>query len=266
MPRKLKARVCEYCSKQFYLIRRKFCCDECMLLGREDNRVARGKKISISRKKYLKANPEAHNWSRMHKKSAPCDKFKDELTDHNISFIEEYQPLEDRYFKLDIAFPDKKIGIEINGNQHYNADGTLAEYYQDRHDLIEKAGWKIYEYHYSMPYDPLITSQIIKTLKDGHELGDIDYSFYIQKRKNRNKYGTRQDYKKARFTESAEKEIPNVKLVLESNIDFSRSGWVSKVAEIIGKKPQKVNKWMKRYMATFYENSCFKRKSQLTNN
>lgn len=32
-------------------------------------------------------------------------------------------PLDDRSFSLDIAFPEKKIGIEVNGNQHYERNG-----------------------------------------------------------------------------------------------------------------------------------------------
>ena len=30
-----------------------------------------------------------------------------------------------------------RIGIEINGNQHYERNGKLKKYYQDRHDHIE---------------------------------------------------------------------------------------------------------------------------------
>ena len=53
----------------------------------------------------------------------------------------------DNASNIDIAFPDIKLGIEINGNQHYNSDGTLKDYYQERHNLIEEAGWKLLEVH-----------------------------------------------------------------------------------------------------------------------
>ena len=55
-------------------------------------------------------------------------------------------------FSIDIAFPDIKFGIEVNGNQHYNSDGTLKPYYKERHDLIEKSGWILLELHYSSCY------------------------------------------------------------------------------------------------------------------
>jgi len=47
--------------------------------------------------------------------------------------------------------------------------------------------------------------------------------------------------------------------VLESDIDFSKFGWVTKVSKVLNISPQKVNKWMKRYLPDFYENKCFKR-------
>lgn len=50
--------------------------------------------------------------------------------------------------------------------------------------------------------------------------------------------------------------VEKVKL---SNIDFSKFGWVGKVAIVINKHSQKVNGWMKKYMPDIYENA-FKRK------
>jgi hypothetical protein len=51
-----------------------------------------------------------------------------------------------------------------------------------------------------------------------------------------------------------------VKLITDSEIDFSRHGWVSAVSSLIDKKPQKINTWMKRFMSDFYNVKCFKRK------
>jgi hypothetical protein len=48
--------------------------------------------------------------------------------------------------------------------------------------------------------------------------------------------------------------------VENSDIDFSKFGWVSEVSKIIGITPPKVNLWMKRHMKDFYEDRCFKRK------
>lgn len=117
--------------------------------------------LSEKRKDFLKRNPDKHPWKRHDKfKSIPCELLKKRLTQECLNFVEEHQPLQDRFFAIDIAFPESKLGIEINGQQHYNKDGTLKKYYQERHDLIEQQGWKIIEYHYSKCKEPFITHLI----------------------------------------------------------------------------------------------------------
>lgn len=144
-------------------------------------------KLSKIRKEYLKNNPDKHPWKNNSKfKSVPCEKFKEKLRLENISFVEEYQPLiPENYYSIDIAFPDKKIGIEINGNQHYNSDKSLKPYYQQKHDKLVNNGWKIFEYHYSIVYCEKTLNEIVDTLKNDYNLDDVDYSFYlIKKREN----------------------------------------------------------------------------------
>lgn len=118
-------------------------------------------KVSNGRKKYLLEHPDEHPWKRNDKFiSKPCEHLKELLKQNNISFEEEYSPLKDRNFSIDIVFLDKKIGIEINGNQHYDSNGKLNQYYQERHDLIEQNGWKLYEIHYAYVYKDDIIDKI----------------------------------------------------------------------------------------------------------
>lgn len=49
-----------------------------------------------------------------------------------------------------------------------------------------------------------------------------------------------------------------VELVRASGIDFHKFGWVNKVASLTGKKPQKINAWMQRYVPELYQ-IAFKR-------
>lgn len=109
------------------------------------------KLLSEKRRNFLLNNPEKHPWRNKNKNiSKPCEKIKQFLITNNFVFKEEFQPLTDRFFSIDIAFNDIKLGIEINGNQHY-ADisaGLLTEYYQSRHDLIEQSGWRLLEIPY----------------------------------------------------------------------------------------------------------------------
>ncbi len=55
-------------------------------------------------------------------------------------------------------------------------------------------------------------------------------------------------------------EKEKIELILKSDINFNKIGWVNEVSKIIDKSPQKVNIWMKRFMNNFYNEKCFKRK------
>lgn len=117
--------------------------------------------MSNSRKRWLRENPDRHPWKKNSKfVSAPCEVLKRRLIDAGLTFVEEYVPLSDRHFAIDIAFTDAKLAIEVNGNQHYDEHGTLKSYYQERHDLIEGAGWHVLELHYASCFEPHIEKTV----------------------------------------------------------------------------------------------------------
>lgn len=248
-------KLCNFCGKEHSRKRSKYCSVDCgnSAKSSEENR----KKISDSRKKFLKENPDKHPWKNKDKfVSHPCESLKQHLKSRNIVFVEEWMPLEDRFYSIDIAFPDIKLGIEVNGNQHYNSDGTLKDYYKKRHDLIVSAGWVLIELHYSMCYNFEYVDSIIENRVQP------DYSEYFaikELKKNKNKVLPRgQKIKQIydlKWEEYKEK-------IIKSGIDFSKFGWVKEVAEILGLPSQNVNKWMKRYLPDFYEKYCFKRKQK----
>lgn len=118
--------------------------------------------LSKNRTEYLEKNPDKHPWKNNSKfTSEPCELLKRKLREAGIKFSEEYRPLAKRFFSIDISFPDKKIGIEVNGNQHYNPDKTLKKYYQDRHDLIIESGWILIE----LPYIEVFRDDIVQEIK-----------------------------------------------------------------------------------------------------
>lgn len=245
---------CLSCGNIVVEKRRKYCSADCRLKAYASDEYRN--KISTSRRKFLSDNPDKHPWKNSSKfKSAPCEALKKYLTSRNIKFVEEWQPLPDRYFAIDIAFPDTKLGIEVNGNQHYDRDGSLRKYYKDRHDLITAAGWKLIELHYSSCYDESLLDLIINVGEQP------DYSEYFKLREDRiNAKRTLPRGEKNRI-KTDEKWEPFKSVVENSNIDFGKFGWVSEVATLLNIKPQKVNGWMKRYLPDIYENKCFKRKA-----
>lgn len=225
------------------------------------------KESSEKRKAWLKNNPEKHPWRKSDKfRSVPCELLKEKLRESNISFFEEVLVSEEINYSVDILIPSKNLVIEVNGNQHYNPDGTLKEYYQNRHDFIKSLGWEILELHYSLVYDPNILQKLISETPSEC----INLPFYIREKKQDNrKYGDFSKYKEyLRSSEHKENVLQKwrlenekyISLVLSSGIDFSKNGWVKLVSNIINQKTQKVNIWMKRMMPDFYEEKCYKRK------
>lgn len=123
-------------------------------------------KMSNTRLKYLKENPDKHPWKYLSKfTSIPCEHFKELLTNRGIMFDSEYKPLENRMFSVDVVILEKKIGIEINGNQHYDYDGNLKPYYQERHNLIVAAGWELLEIPSKKVYNKEFVEELINLLK-----------------------------------------------------------------------------------------------------
>ena len=147
---------------------------------------ARGR-MSIAAKKRAIERPELNPWRRDgHLKSPPCEFLKKIFRESGLVFIEEYVPLTDRAFSLDIAFPEKKIGVEVNGNQHYDkTTGLLAPYYKERHYLIEGAGWRLVELHFSMVYDKGFIGGLINDLKNDGVTVEIDPLMYEESRLKR---------------------------------------------------------------------------------
>lgn len=158
----------------------------CVYLGMSHRHTeATKKKLSEQKINFYKAHPEKHHWKRHDKfKSIPCEKLKAWMTSKDVVFISEYSiPDLTRSFSIDIAFPDKMVGIEINGNQHYNPDGSLKPYYQIRHNLIEAAGWKLYELHYSVCFHLDEFEALLPTIMNSPCKATFDYFNYKPKPK-----------------------------------------------------------------------------------
>lgn len=174
--KKYQRKFCSLCGKEIFSNERRKRCDEC---GHKHTEKTK-KFMSIKRISWLKKNPEKHPWKKKDKFiSIPCENFKRYLDSVGLSYVSEYDTYEEtnRNFSIDIAFPDLKIGIEINGNQHYNKDGTLKQYYQKRHDIIEAAGWKILEIHYLSCFKEKNMKEIIQFYKQP------DYTEYFKTKK-----------------------------------------------------------------------------------
>lgn len=188
------------------------------------------KKLSDSLKRYFAENKDKHPWKNSKKFiSAPCEFLKNELRQRNIQFVEEYTPFDDYAYAIDISWPDIKIGIEVNGNQHYNSDFTLKEYYQKRHNIFEERGWKLFEIYYKHVY-----SLNIDTFFDENNLNvyDKDYTSYIINNKKKISKKITEAQKRKQELRNTNKNI-FIDLKENSNIDFTKFGWAEQSKKYI---------------------------------
>lgn len=216
-------------------------------------------KISNSRKKYLQEHKNEHVWKRNTKFiSIPCQNLKNKFTELGISFIEELTPFNDYNYSVDIAWPDIKVGIEVNGNQHYNSDGSLIEYYQNRHNIFEERGWKLFEIHYSKCYNININNfQDILNL----DIYDKEYiKDYFNKKINKSILYLENKKKKEEEKQNKINFYKNsiISLINDSNIDFSKFGWVGKAQKYLNKNfgillKGNISRFIKEYYPEFFE-------------
>lgn len=249
--KKYQKKYCNLCGKEIIGLDRRRRCNECRYKHSNETKT----RMSEKRKQWLKINPEKHPWKKSNKFiSKPCQLFKKYLDSINLKYISEYNMYDEtkRNFSIDIAFPDKKIGIEINGNQHYNKNGTLKQYYQRRHDIIEACGWKLLEIHYLSCFKKENLEKIIMHYEQP------DYTVYFSKRCSHAEIKIKQK----QITKN--KELQQIQKrrerILNSGIDFSKSGWVGKIAKLENISHTTVKKFMRRYLKDFYLNNCFIRK------
>jgi very-short-patch-repair endonuclease len=131
------------------------------------------RKISENRKIHLSKNKENHVWRRNTKfKSTPCEILKEYLKSKLLKFEEEFTDhgVDGRYFSIDIAFPEKKLALEVNGNQHYESKNVLKPYYKERENLLVSKGWKVIQIHYSLCFNKEELEKIYKmALQEGFE-------------------------------------------------------------------------------------------------
>jgi very-short-patch-repair endonuclease len=209
--------------------------------------------LSVKRKEFLMKNPDKHNWKNSSKKkSEPCEFLKNLLQENNIPFIEEYQPLlnQQRFYSIDISWPHLKIGIEINGRQHYNADGTLAKYYQERHDLIEKEGWKLHEIYYMKVFNQIKIMYFIQNiLNENKDILNIEEMNKVQQFRESNKVKHTQ-YTYGPIWHKNMARISSRKVVRPSKEELEKMLWeepTSTIAKKYGLSDNAITKWAKAY-------------------
>lgn len=123
-------------------------------------------KISQIRKEFLKNNPDKVPYKLYHssKESYPEKYFAEVFEKENIK-VERYTPIS--YYELDFCIPDKRINIEIDGDQHY-LDNKVKNSDNNRNSYLENNGWETIRIRWSdyQKLDFEAKSKYISELKD----------------------------------------------------------------------------------------------------
>ena len=212
--------------------------------------------LSEKRKQWLLEHKDQHVWRRDSKfLSEPCENLKQYLKDKGINFVEEYEPFDDINYCLDIAWPDEKIAIEVNGNQHYNQDGSLSKYYQKRHNLFVKRGWKIFEIHYTKCYNININdfNDILKLpIYDKEYVGKYFSKKEIKEKENLIKQQVKQNKLELKQQEYNKRKQIIENLINNSGIDFTKSHWSTDAYNYLLSRNELFNKGIFRMIKYYF--------------
>lgn len=156
-------------------------------------------------------------------------------------------------FFLDLAWPDKKCYIEVNGEQHYTKEGILHD--GEREQILKEEGWFLISKIRWKDFQKLPLNQresFIEGLKISIENRKVIECPIIENNKS--------PYKETPYKEKWN-NLKKVRweLIQESQIDFQKFGWVKKISEIFGIAENKAGKYIRKNYPDFYE-TCYKRK------
>ena len=142
-------------------------------------------------------------------------------------------------YKLDFAFLDLKLDIEIDGMQHYTKEDVIDRD-KTRERILIGSGWTIYRI---ASKDFLTRPQVVFKLFEEFILGNFDKQksyIYLGQVINGDK----------QWADEREQKI------LNSGIDFSKIGWTIKLGEHLGICSSTALRWVQNNMPKFYKEKC----------
>ena len=283
--------VCQYCGKEIgnkgcLVLHERKCIKNPnnILSEKQKEKLLKPKNIKkkLSEEHKQKIRESYYKWMNEHHddfikyssgQSSLCENFKNKLKENNLSFIEEFTPFyPESGYRLDVAFPDDKIGIEINGTQHYNSNGELNENTLKKQKYFEDRGWKIIQVYYkdAIKENPKSLKEILNLPIRNKEYikEDIDTRILYKKEKEKLKI-EKQNNKLILLEEKENKRKEIIKnLINNSNIDFSKQGWTNDCLKYLKTRNELYSKHIfqqiRKYFPEFLkQDNVFKRKGSI---
>jgi len=209
-------------------------------------------KISESRKKYLMENPHMVPYKLNHssKISYPERYFLRVLK----GFIFQYK-VPGTLYEIDFANQERKIAIEIDGEQHYG-DKKMVEHDLKRDGILKDLGWETIRIRWSQ-FRSLEKDQrtsVIDKIMSFTIDSEKDIVFFYNHRKE-----IEMEEKKMKKEKKEELIDEKRQIILNSEINFSRFGWVAEVSKLLNLAPNSGGRWIRKNMPDFYESNCYKK-------
>ena len=210
------------------------------------------RKISAARKKFLDNNPDKVPYILAHssKKSWPEKFFEELLVQNGITGWQYNYPF--KRYRLDFAFPELKVDIEIDGSTHFLLD-KVKQIDLERDTILKENGWRVLRIDARLLYSNIddVLSRVLDFIKDDRIFGVLEAPKKLPREKK--------ILGKALKERNTQLNLENIQKVASSDIDFSKLGWVTEVSLLVGVAPNKGGKWLKRYMPDLYD-KAWKRK------
>jgi len=177
-----------------------------------------------------------------------------------------------RYW-IDFAWTHKMFAIEIDGKQHL--ESKAKEHDLERDLFLTEQGWTIIRILWTDFFNN--TAFYISSLNDAINKAEISSQLKVSlesayRIKEENLLRREEMIKKGQIDSigrvsksilSSSTIESKIKALLDSDIDFTKWGWVVKTSRILGVSSTQVTKFMKKNMKDFYENKCFHRRREI---
>jgi very-short-patch-repair endonuclease len=181
--------------------------------------------------------------------------------EHNKQFFTEF-PFS--IYRADFYFPELALVIEIDGKQHYRyirrkiIDDKKDQLIKSKNIDVFRISWQAIFKDSKTKFDQI--AEILKHKETRNVLMSEFTNNQLRCLHALDEIANRKQCKSQEIESSKQLLRQNqVNKILQSNINFSKFGWVKQVAIILNKRPQKINRWMRKNMLEFYEKNCFKR-------
>ena len=200
------------------------------------------------RLQWMKNNPEKTAW-RNTNMSYPEKVFFEHISKDERFVIEREKSFFPYY--ADFTILNANIVIEVDGSQHINR----KEIDEAKEKLIISKGYRVIRFTASHVQNNII--EVLEIL-DKFVSSDAIIEKVEYLRKISEKEELQKQIKLDRENKIQELNNKRIQLVLTSDINFKKLGWMARLSPIIGIRSTKIRYWMKKYMPEFY-NNCYQR-------